>query len=118
MMSLQDNDVWELVNLPVGRKVVGSKWVYKIKTGSDGSLDRYKARLVAQGYTQKYSDDYDETFCPVVRMESLRTLIALSVQYGLTLHQVDGIKAFLNGTLEEVYMYQPGFVCQRSSCAS
>ena len=112
MKSLKENDVWELVELPTGRKTVGSKWVYKVKTGAHGSVERYKARLVAQGYTQKFGTDYDETFCPVVRMESLRALLALSVQFGLQLHQVDVTTAFLNGELEEeVYMQQPkGFV--------
>ena len=112
MRSLKDNDVWELMELPAERKAVGSKWVYKVKTGADGSVERYKARLVAQGFTQKYGTDYDETFCPVVRLESLRVLMALSVQYGLKLHQVDVTTAFLNGNLEEeVYMLQPkGFV--------
>ena len=112
MKSLKDNDVWELVRLPTGKKAVGSKWVYKIKTGADGAPERYKARLVAQGFTQQFGSDYDETFCPVVRQESLRVLIALSVQYGLKLHQVDVTTAFLNGNLEEeVYMTQPkGFV--------
>ena len=112
MMSMQENEVWDLVTLPAGRKTVGSKWVYKLKTGADGSVQRYKARLVAQGFTQKYGTDFDETFCPVVRQESLRMLIALSVQYDLILHQADVTTAFLNGTLEEeVYMRQPeGFV--------
>ena len=114
MMSLKENDVWDLVKLPADKKVVGSKWVYKVKTGTDGSVQRYKARLVAQGFTQKYGTDFDETFCPVVRQESLRLLMALSVQHGLTLHQFDVTTAFLNGTLdEEVYMQQPqGFTCQ------
>ena len=108
MNSLQDNDVWDLVELPPGRKIIGSKWVFKKKTGVDGTVERYKARLVAQGYTQKYGADYDETFCPVVRQESLRVLIALSVKHGLKLHQVDVTTAFLNGTLEEeVFMKQP-----------
>ena len=108
MKSLKDNDVWDLVPLPAGRKTVGSKWVYKIKTGSDGLIQRYKARLVAQGYTQKFGTDYDETFCPVIRQESLRVLMALSVQHGLQLHQMDVTTAFLNGTLEEeVFMRQP-----------
>ena len=112
MKSLEENDVWELTELPKGKKSVGSKWVYKAKIGVDGSVKRYKARLVAQGFTQKFGTDYDETFCPVVRMESLRALIALSVQFGLQLHQVDVTTAFLNGELEEeVYMQQPkGFV--------
>ena len=96
------------MELPKGKKKVGSKWVYKVKTGADGSVERYKARLVAQGYTQKFGTDYDETFSPVVRMESLRALLALSVQFGLQLHQVDVTTAFLNGELEEeVYMQQP-----------
>ena len=108
MKSLKENEVWDLVKIPPGRKTVGSKWVYKKKTGAYGSVQRYKARLVVQGYTQKYGTDYDETFCPVVRQESLRLLIALSVQDGLKLHQVDVATAFLNGTLEEeVYMMQP-----------
>ena len=108
MKSLKDNDVWKLVDLPPGKKAIGSKWVYKVKKGADGSTERYKARLVAQGFTKKYGTDYDQTFCPVVRQESLRVLIALSIQYGLKLHQVDVTTAFLNGNLEEeVYMKQP-----------
>ena len=108
MKSLIESNVWDLVELPPGRKTVGSKWVFKKKTGADGSVQRYKARLVAQGYTQKYGTDYNETFCPVVRQESLRLLITLSVQYGLKLHQVDVATAFLNGTLEEeILMKQP-----------
>ena len=108
MKSLEQNDVWNLVKLPPGRKAVGSKWVFNKKAGADGSVQRYKARLVAQGYSQTFGTDYDETFCPVVRQESLRCLIALSVQNGLKLHQVDVATAFLNGTLEEeVYMRQP-----------
>lgn len=114
MKSLQQNDVWDLVQLPKGRNLVGSKWVFKLKTGADGSVERYKARLVAQGFSQKFGTDYDETFCPVVRHESLRTLIALAVQNDLQLHQIDVTTAFLNGQLEEeVYMKQPkGFLTQ------
>lgn len=108
MQSLKDNEVWELTSLPPGKGAIGCKWVYKVKTNSDGSLERYKARLVARGFDQRYGLDYDETFCPVVRLESLRTLIALSTQQGLELHHVDVHTAFLNGTLqEEVYMKQP-----------
>ena len=114
MESLKDNNVWELVELPKDRKAVGSKWAYKVKTDADGSIERYKARLVAQGFSQKYRTDYDETFCPVVRLESFRTIIALTVQHGLKLHQVDVTTAFLNGELEEeVYMRQPeGFIAE------
>ena len=92
MKSLRENEVWDLVELPKDRSPVGSKWVYKLKTGADGSVERYKARLVAQGFSQKFGTDYDETFCPVVRMQSLRTLIALA---RLNLHQIDVTTAFL-----------------------
>ena len=114
MKSLRENNVLDLVKLPEGKRTVGSKWVYKVKTGADGSVQRYKARLVTQGFTQQYGTDFDETFCPVIRQESLRLLMALSVKHGLSLHQVDVTTAFLNGTLEdEVYMQQPkGFECQ------
>ena len=105
MTSLRENHVWDLVKLPIGKKTVGSKWVYKIKTGADDSMQRYKARLVAQGFTQQYGTYFDETFCPVVRQESLWLPMALSVKHGLSLHQVYVTTAFLDGTLEdEVYM--------------
>ena len=114
MESLKENNAWDLVEPPVGQKIVGCKWIYKIKTGADGSVQRYKVRLVAQGFTQKYGTDFDETFCPVVRQESLRLLMALSVQYGLILHQIDVTTAFLNRKLDkEIYMQQPnGYVCK------
>ncbi|KAK3725314.1 hypothetical protein QZH41_002591 [Actinostola sp. cb2023] len=108
MDSLHKHDVWNLTELPDGRKAVGSKWVFRVKYNADGSMERRKARLVAQGYSQKQGVDYDETFSPVVRFESLRTVIALSVKQELKLHQMDVTTAFLNGDLkEEVYMRQP-----------
>ena len=112
MQSLQDNSVWELVDLPKERKPLGCKWVFKVKTNEEGEVERYKARLVAQGFSQVKGADYDETFCPVVCHESLRMLIATAVQRGLQLHQMDVTTAFLNGVLEEeILMRQPeGFV--------
>lgn len=112
MNSINSNDVYDLVKLPEGRKASNSRWVFKKKMTSDGSVDRYKARLVAQGFSQKFGKDYDETFCPVVRFESIRTVIALAVQNDMKLHQMDVTAAFLNGKLsEEIYMKQPeGFV--------
>ena len=100
------------MELPKSRKPVGCKWVFKKKTKSDGSIERYKARLVAQGFSQKQGLDYDETFSPVIRFESFRTLVAIAVQKGLKLHQLHITAAFLNGHLEEeVFMKQPeGFV--------
>ena len=114
MESLYKNDVWELVELPKDRKAVGSKWVFKLKTDSNGSVERHKARLVAQGFAQKHGLDYDETFSPVIRFESLQTVIALAVQNDLKLNQMDVTTAFLNGELdEEVYTHQPeGYVTE------
>ncbi len=108
MNSLHENDVWELVSLPSERKCVGSKWVFKEKLGPDGKTERYKARLVAQGYSQQQGLDYDETFSPVVRPESVRLMIALASAKNMILHQMDVETAFLNGCLEEdIYMRQP-----------
>jgi hypothetical protein len=78
--SLKSNEAWSLTDLPQGKKIVGSKWVYKKRTGVDGSVIRYKARLVVQGFSQKFGCDYDETFSPVVRGESIRALLALATQ--------------------------------------
>ena len=112
--SIKANELWELVELPMGKKTIGCKWVYKWKVGVDGSVKKNKAHLVAKGYSQQYGLNYDETFSPVARFESLQTLLALAVQDGLHVHQVDVTTAFLNGKLkEEVYMDQPeGFVIQ------
>ena len=86
--------------------MVGSKWVFKCKLKEDGSVERYKARLVAQGFLQRAGQDYDETFCPVVRFESIHSILAMAAQKGLILHQMDVTSAFLNGNLdEEVYNY-------------
>ena len=112
MTSLRENQVWDLVELPKGRRAISSKWIFKKKLDADGNVERYKSRLVARGFTQKPGIDYDETFSPVVRFESIRTVIAVAAQNGLTLHQMDVKTAFLNGELEEdIYMQQPeGFV--------
>ena len=77
--SLMENETWKLVKLPTGRKPVGCKWIFKTKHTSDGKVERYKARPVAKGYTQKPGEDYDETFSPVVRYSSIHTLLAFAV---------------------------------------
>ncbi|UYV65566.1 hypothetical protein LAZ67_3004717 [Cordylochernes scorpioides] len=106
--SLIENKTWELVDPPKGQNVIGSKWVFRRKYSSDGSLERYKARLVAKGYSQKYGIDYEETFAPVVRHSTIRTVLALAVEYDLLVHQMDVQSAFLNGDVkEEIYMTQP-----------
>ena len=114
MESLNKNEVWNLVELPEGRKPVGCKWVFKKKHDTDGNVEQFKARLVAQGYNQKCGVDYNGTFSPVVRFESVRTMIALAVGHKLKLHQIDVTTAFLNGELKEtMYMKQPeGYVAK------
>jgi Reverse transcriptase (RNA-dependent DNA polymerase) len=108
MNSLLKHQTWELTTLPAGRKAVGSRWVFRRKLKQNGDIDRYKARLVAQGYTQVEGVDYQETYAPVASMKAIRCLIAVSVELGLHLHQMDVKTAFLNGILEEdIYMKQP-----------
>jgi hypothetical protein len=112
MESMKTNQVWELVDLPLGRKSLGNKWVLKIKRKADDSIDKYKARLVAKGYTQREGVDYEETFSPLVRFASIRLILAMVASLDLELHQMDMKTAFLNGELdEEIFMDQPiGFV--------
>ena len=108
LKSMDQNQVWDLVELPKGCKRVGCKWVFKTKRDSIGNIERYKARLVAKGFTQKDGIDYKETFSPVSKKDSLRIIMALVAHYDLELHQMDVKTAFLNGNLEEeIYMDQP-----------
>ena len=106
--ALQQHNVWELCELPAGRKAVGCRWVYRIKTNSDGTVEKYRARLVAQGFSQKPHLDYTETFAPVAKFASLRTVLALAAAEDMEVHTMDVSSAFLNGDLdEEIYMAQP-----------
>lgn len=108
LAALSSNNTWDIVPLPSGKKPIGCKWVFKIKQKADGSIERYKARLVAKGYNQKYGVDYQETFIPVVKMSTVRTLIAIAAHRGWSLFQLDVNNAFLHGDLhEEVYMAIP-----------
>ena len=110
--SLLKNDTWDLVPPPEGKNIVGSRWVLKVKRDENGCIDRFKARLVAQGYSQVKGVDYDEVFSPVARYTSVRSLLALANEHDLEIHQMDVKTAFLNGSLDcEIFMSQPeGFV--------
>ncbi|KAM2961779.1 hypothetical protein FF1_031321 [Malus domestica] len=112
--ALKTQGTWELVPSPPNRTIIGSKWVYKVKKNPDGSISRYKARLVAQGFSQEPGIDYSETFSPVVRHTTVRLILSLAAINKWELRQLDIKNAFLHGDLqEEVYMKQPqGFVDQ------
>ena len=109
--AIIDAGIWEEVemkDLSVGSKLVGSRWVFKVKRNSNRSVERFKARIVAKGYSQVEGLDYDETFTPVMRYDSLRLIIVLVLHLGLDMSQADIKSAFLNGDLnEEVWMMPP-----------
>jgi len=97
-----------LVDLPSGRRSIGNKWVLKIKRKTDGSIERYKAQLVVKGYTQEEGIDYEDSFSPIVRITSVRLILAIVAHMDLELYQMDVKTAFLNGELnDEIYMDQP-----------
>nr|GEZ10091.1 putative retrotransposon protein [Tanacetum cinerariifolium] len=101
MQSMEDNEVWVLVELPPNGKTVGSKWLFKKKTDMDGNVHIYKARLMANGYTQTPGIDYEETFSPVVDIKAIRILIAIDAYYDYEIWQMNVKTAFLNGYLNE-----------------
>ena len=107
-----ENNTWEVVKLPERKKAIGCKWIFRVKYDGEGKVDRFKGRLVAQGYSQKYGIDYEETFSPVACFSSIRTILAYAAERGMLVHQMDVITAFLNDDLkEEIYMeLPPGFL--------
>jgi hypothetical protein len=116
------NNTWDLVARPAGTNVVSGKWIFKHKFNADGSLERYKARWVLRGFTQRPGIDFDETFSPVVKPATVRTVLSLALSRQWPVHQLDVKNAFLHGILSEtVYCSQPagfedpsrpGFVCR------
>ena len=110
--SILQNNTWEIVELPPGSKAIGCTWVFKKKLKLYGSIDKYKVRLVAKGFTQKKGIDYFDIYSPVFRITTIKILIALASIHNLVIHQIDVKTVFLNGDLdEEIYMEQPeGFI--------
>ena len=107
-VALLRNSTWTLVPPPSGRNIVGSRWVFKLKHKADGSVDKYKARLVAQGFTQRYGLDYLDTYSPVVKHATVRLVLTLAMSRNWSVRQLDISNAFLHGVLEETaYMRQP-----------
>jgi len=113
--NLSDRKVWILTVLPLGKNCIGSKWVFKTKKDGKGNFEKYRARLVAKGFSQIFGIDFDRTFAPVIRIESVRHLLALAAFYGYDILHIDCVTAFLNGDSDlELYIEQPqGFIDKR-----
>ena len=110
--ALMDNHTWSLVPKNEDMNIIGCRWIFKLKFKSDGSIDRYKARLVAKDYTQEDGFDYMNTFSPVVKITMVRLLLSIAISQKWQIHQLDVSNAFLHGDLkEQLYMSQPpGFI--------
>ena len=108
LAALEENKTWSITPLPHGKHAVGSRWIFKTKFNSDGSIDRHKARLVAQGFTQKFGIDYKETFAPVAKMTTVRVFLFVAINNGWEMSQMDIKNTFLHGDLEKkVFMNLP-----------
>ncbi|SRR6266851_3642416 len=108
MWTWKDLDVYDIVPQLKGHKVIGSKWVFRIKQGPDGSIQKHKARIVTQGFTQVEGINFDQTFAPVAKFSSLQTVFTLTTKHDLKLHQMDVKATYLNANLkEDLYMEAP-----------
>jgi len=108
--TLEKARTWTTVLCPSGKNIVGSKWVFHIKRNSDGTIKKYKARLIARGFTQKLGVDYFDTFSPVVRLTSFRTILAITARNDWEIHTFNFNGAYLNGELnvnEDIFMQPP-----------
>ena len=108
LQALESKATWSLVQQPKGRSLISTRWVYQIKHRPDGAIDRFKARLVARGFSQRPGVDYEETYAPTVMMSSLRLLLAIAASRKWHMHQAHVSNAYLNGVLnEEIYLAPP-----------
>ena len=105
MASLHKNEDWDLVELPAGRKPIGSRWVFKKRTNVEGKVEKYKARLVAKGYSQVLGIDFGDIFSLVAKVASIKLLLSVVVAFYFEVEQMDVKTIFLHGDLEEeIYM--------------
>ncbi|MCI32538.1 retrovirus-related pol polyprotein from transposon tnt 1-94, partial [Trifolium medium] len=102
LTAIEKNQTWEMVNLPVDKKAIAVKWVFKLKLNPDGSVAKYKARLMARGFLQREGLDYSEVYSPVARIETVRLVVAIANARDWPMYHLDVKSAFLNGPLEEV----------------
>ncbi|RVW97157.1 Retrovirus-related Pol polyprotein from transposon TNT 1-94 [Vitis vinifera] len=111
-LALLRNNTWDLVPLPTDRKLIGCKWVFKVKENPDGTINKYKACLVAKGFHQIVGFDFNETFSPVVKPTTIRIVLTIALNLQWKVRQLDVNNAFLNGDLhEDIFMHQPqGFI--------
>ncbi len=120
LAGLASFNTWKLVKKIPGMPIISCKWVFLVKYGTDGRPERFKARLVARGFTQQFGVDYEDTFAPVIRFDSLRVLLALAAKFGWIIHMMDAQNAYLNSELDkDIYMevpegvdHLPGQVCE------
>ena len=111
--SMRDNDVWDLFPLPKGAKSIGCKWIFKIKRDSKGNVERYKARLIAKGFTQKEAIDYKETFPLVSSKDSFRIIMALVAYFDIEWHQMD-VKIYFD--IFAIHDYKVTHIAQVGDC--
>jgi len=108
MDSIMSNGTWEIVERSYGCKPIGCKWMFKKKLRPDGTIERYKARFVAKGYTQREEEDFFDTYSPVVHLTTIRVLLSLASSHGFLIHKMDVKTVLINRELEEeIYMNQP-----------
>ena len=106
--AIEINNTWDLVEFPDDKNCIGVKWIYKTKLNDDSDVEKYKARLVAHGFSQQPSIDYNETFAPIARLDMVRMVLAIVVHNKWYVHQMDVMSTFFNGySEEEVYVKQP-----------
>ncbi|KAE8216202.1 hypothetical protein CF319_g8949 [Tilletia indica] len=115
LKALEEMQTWKVIELPKGKSTIGCRWVYKLKLDEEGNASRYKARLVAQGFSQVPGRDYTDTYAPTARLDTVRLVLAICVQHDLIVHQMDVVVAYLQGHLkDEIYMRLPPEYAERA----